>query len=180
MKYKQHLKTIFTNKFFIEKATLLQAKLNTNSITSTEFSQIDELDALLTSSILKAERMIVRDDLQYPWSPSLAIVILQLSIWKLIKSELKTKTSRETKLKQIISRLHKLDNQYPSSIIPYKYNNMKSINKQIITLTNNLKTTEKKSRVLRDTFLHERIIEAKLDDNHKHDIYLTNLLLIEH
>ena len=57
---------------------------------------------------------------------------------------------------------------------------MKSINKQIMTLTNNLKTTEKKSRVLRDTFLHERIIEAELDDNHKHDIYLTNLLLIEH
>ena len=57
---------------------------------------------------------------------------------------------------------------------------MKSINKNIKTLTNTLKTTKKKSRVLRDAFLKERIIEAKLDDNHKRAIYLTNLFLIEH
>ena len=114
--------------------------------------------------------MIVRDGLQYPWSPSLAIVILQLSIWKLIKSDRKTKTSRETKLKQIISRLHKLDNQYPSSIIPYKNNTMKIINKHIKNLTNTLKA-KKNSRSLRDIFLKERIIEAKLDDNHKHVIF---------
>ena len=180
MKYKQHLKTIFTNKFFIEKATLLQAKLNTNYFISTDFSQINELDALLTSGMLKAERMIARYGLQHPWSPALVIAILKLSIWKLIKSELKTKTSRETKLQQITLRLHNLDNQYPSSIIPYKHNNMKSINKKIKTLTSTLKTTQKNSRLLRDAFLKERIIKTNIDDNHNNAIYLSNLLLIEH
>ena len=53
---------------------------------------------------------------------------------KLIKSELKTKTSR-TKKQQITTRLHHLDKQYPSSIIPYKHTNMKTINKHIKTLT---------------------------------------------
>ena len=57
---------------------------------------------------------------------------------------------------------------------------MKSINKKVKTLTNTLKTTKKNSRVLRDAFLKERIAEAKLDNNNKHALHLTNLLLIEH
>ena len=90
MKYKQHLKHIVINKHVIEKAKILQAKLNTNSITSNDFTKMNELYNLLTSGMLKAERMIVRVGLQYPWSPTLAIAILQLSIWKLIKSEKNT------------------------------------------------------------------------------------------
>ena len=57
---------------------------------------------------------------------------------------------------------------------------MKSINKKIKTLTTTLMITKKNSRVLRDAFLKEQIIEAKSDDNHKHATYLTNLILIEH
>ena len=76
--------------------------------------------------------------------------------------------------------LHNLDNQYPSSLIPYNHHNIKSINNKIKTFTNNLKSTKKNSRVLRVAFLKERILEAKLDDNKKHVTYLTNLILIEH
>ena len=180
VKYKQHLKNIFINKLIIEKANILQEKLNTNSIIPNDFTQINELYNILTSGMLKAERMIVRVGLQYPWLPALAIAILQLSIWKLIKLELKTNTSKQTKLQQIITRLHNLDTQYPSTLIPYKHNNIKSINKKIKTSTNTLKTIKKNSRVLRDAFPTERIIEAKLDDNQKHVTYLTNLLLIKH
>ena len=57
---------------------------------------------------------------------------------------------------------------------------MKSINNKIKTLTDNLKSIKKNSRVLRVAFLKERILEAKLDDNKKHVTYLTNLILIEH
>ena len=57
---------------------------------------------------------------------------------------------------------------------------MKSINNKIKNLTNNLKSIKKNSRVLRVTFLKERILEAKLDDNKKYVTYLTNLILIEH
>ena len=98
VKYKQHLHNIINNKIVLEKAKLLQAKLNTNSITSNDFKQINHLDNLLTLGMLKFERMIVRDGLQFPWSPTLAIAILQLSIWRLIKSELKKnfKTNQTT------------------------------------------------------------------------------------
>ena len=50
---------------------------------------------------------------------------------------------------------------------------MKSINKKVKTLTNTIKTTKKNSRVLRDAFLKEQIIDSKLDDNNKHALYLT-------
>ena len=146
VKYKQHLQNIVSNKLVLEKAKLLQAKLNTNSITSNDFKQINDLDNLLTLGMLKAERMIVRDGLQFPWSSTLAIAILQLSIWRLIKSELQTKTSRQTKLQQLTTRLHNLDSQYPSSLIPYTNNNMKAINKKIKTFTTNLKTIKKITR----------------------------------
>ena len=117
-----------------KKQKSFQSKLNTNSITSNDFIKINELDNLLTSGMLKAERMIVRIWLQYPWSPALAISILQLSIWKLIKSELKTNTLRQTKLQQITTHLHNLDNQYPSSLLLYKHYDMKSINNKIKNL----------------------------------------------
>ena len=143
VKYKQHLQNIVSNKLVVEKAKLLQEKLNTNSITSNDFKQINDLDNILTLEMLKIERMIIRDGLQFPWSPALAIAILQLSIWRLIMSELKIKTSRQTKLQQLTTRLHNLDSQYPSSLIPYTNNNMKAINKKIKTFTTNLKTIKK-------------------------------------
>ena len=98
----------------------------------------------------------------------------------LIKSELKTKTSRQPKLQKITTRLHNLDSQYPSSLIPYTNNNMKAINKKIKIFTTDLSTIKKNSRVLCYAFLKERIIEAKLDNNQKYVSYLSNLLIIEH
>ena len=59
LKYKQYLKTIINHKYVLEKAKFLQAKINTNSITFTDLSQINELNELLTSGMLKAERIIV-------------------------------------------------------------------------------------------------------------------------
>ena len=41
--------------------------------------------------MIKAERMIKKYGPQFHWSPKLAISILELTIWKLIKSALKTK-----------------------------------------------------------------------------------------
>ena len=57
--------------------------------------------------MIKAERMIKKYDPQFPWSPKLAISILKTSIWKLVQSELKTNTSRDTKLQNLTTRLHK-------------------------------------------------------------------------
>ena len=58
--------------------------------------------------------------------------MLDLSIWKLIKSELKTKSSRASKLQQLTYPLHQIDNKYPKHISTYKRQNMKLINKKLL------------------------------------------------
>ena len=68
---------------------------------------------------------------QFPWSPKLAAVILKLSIWKLVHSELKTNTSRDTKQQQLITRFHKLDSTFTTHIPTNERTNMKVINKHI-------------------------------------------------
>ena len=80
--------------------------------------------------MIKVERIIKKYGPQFPWSQILATVILDLSIWKLIKSELKTKTSRASKLQRLTSRLQKLDNNYLKYIPTYERQNMKLINKK--------------------------------------------------
>ena len=72
--------------------------------------------------MIKVERMIKKYGPQFPWSQILATVILDLSIWKLIKSELK--------IQRLTSRLQKIDNNYLKYISTYERQNMKLINKK--------------------------------------------------
>ena len=57
---------------------------------------------------------------------------------------------------------------------------MKTINKNIKTLSTKLKAIKNNSRSIRDEFLKELIQKAKLDDNLKYVKYLSNLIIIEH
>ena len=89
--------------------------------------------------MIKSERMIKKYGPHFPWSPILTTAIQDLSIWKLIKSKLKTETSRTSKLQQLTSPLHKIDNKYPKHISTYERQNIKLINKNISTSNNKLK-----------------------------------------
>ena len=71
-------------------------KIN-KTITSNNHVIINKLDVLLTKGMIKAERMIKKYGPQFPWSPIRAISIIELAIWKLMKSALKTNISRDTK-----------------------------------------------------------------------------------
>ena len=130
--------------------------------------------------MIKAERMITKYGPQFPWSPKLAIAIIELAIWKLIKSALKTKTSRDTKITKLTSRLQSLDTTYSSHIINHERTNMKIINKHITQASQSLKKIQKNSRTIREDYLKEKVQEAKLDGNKKHYQYLSNLIIIEH
>ena len=63
IKYKQHLKTILHNKSVLNKGKLIQDKLNNNNnntIKFQDYNQINDLNKLLISSMLKVERLITR------------------------------------------------------------------------------------------------------------------------
>ena len=117
--------------------------------------------------MIKAERMITKYGPQFPWSPKLAIAIIELAIWKLIKSALKTKTSRDTKINKLRSRLQSLYTTYSTHIINHKRKNMKVINKHITQSSQSLKTIQKNSRTIREDYLKEKVQEAKIDGNKK-------------
>ena len=81
--------------------------------------------------MVKAERMIKKFNPQFPWSLILVTANLELSIWKLIKSELKTTTFHANKPQQLTSRLHHLDNIYPEQIPTHERQNMNLINNKL-------------------------------------------------
>ena len=93
--------------------------------------------------MIKVERMIKKYGPPFPWSPTFAISIIELGIWKLIKSVLTTNTSRDTKIQKITNRLHKLDNSYTTNITNHELKIMKIINKDIIKAIKNLKKIKK-------------------------------------
>ena len=125
--------------------------------------------------MIKVERMIKKYGPQFPWLPILAISIIKLAIWKLIKSALKN-TSRDTKIHQLTTRLHNLDNSYTTNTINHERTNIKIINKHIINSSKNLKQMQKKY----EDYFKEKVQEAKIDGNNKHFTYLSNLIFIEH
>ena len=75
-------------------------------------------------------------------SPILVISIIELAIWKLIKEALK-KSSRDTKIHQLTTRLRNLDNSYNTNTINHERTHMKIINKHIIKARKNLKKIQK-------------------------------------
>ena len=178
LSYKRHLQSFVVHHNIIEQATEIQKKLVNKSITSKDHIIINKLDTLLTKGMIKAERMITQYGPQFPWSPKLAIAIIKLAIWKLIKSALKTKTTRDTKINKLTSRLQSLDTTYSTHIINHERTNMKLINKHITQSSQSLKTIQKHSRTICEDYLKEKVQEAKIDGNKKHYQYLSNLILI--
>ena len=143
LNYKRHLQRFVVNHQILEQATKIQKKLVNKSITSKDHITINKLDALLTKGMIKAERMMTKYGPQFPWSPKLAIAIIELAIWKLIKSALKTKTSRDTKITKLTSRPQSLYTTYPTHITNHERTNMKIINKHITQASQSLKKIKK-------------------------------------
>ena len=65
---------------------------------------INNLDKMMTKRMLKAEQQIKLRSNLHPWSPTLANSILKFHLWKLIMSEIKNKTSKQTKIEIILEK----------------------------------------------------------------------------
>lgn len=87
------------------------------------------------------------------------------------------KTSRKIKSQQLTSRLHNLDNNYPSSIDSYERYNMKTINKNIKPSYKQLRNTLKNHDQCKTSFKTKNT-RSNLDHNSKYVKYLSNLIRI--
>ena len=130
--------------------------------------------------MVKAERMIKKFNPQFPWSLILVTANLELSIWKLIKSELKTTTFHANKPQQLTSRLYHLDNTYPEQISTHERQNMNLINNKLKKWNKTLKDIQRNSRTIREDYLNQKMKETKIDGNKAHYKYVSNSIIIEH
>ena len=126
------------------KNLLIYKKIINKTFTSNDYVIIYKLYVLLKKGMIKTEQMIKKYGYQFPWSPILAISIIELAIWKIIKSALKTNTSKDTNIHQLTTRLHNLDNSYTTNTINHERTSMKIINKHFIEASKNLKHIQNK------------------------------------
>ena len=67
--------------------------------------EINDLNDLITKGMIASKNKILNRQNQYPWSPTLEQAILEVSLWKLIKSEINNEVSKEMQIQRIIGQL---------------------------------------------------------------------------
>ena len=130
-----------------------------------------------TKGMLKAEQQIKIRGKLHPWSPTLANAILELHLWKLIMSEIKNKTNKQTKIEQIIEKQAKYCPkewhwQHRKSRHKIIKQNLRKAKKQ-------LRIVQNKAKQYREDHLRQLADEAEIEENFKHAKYLRNLISIE-
>ena len=67
--------------------------------------EINDLDELIIKGMIVSENKIRKRQNLYPWSPILEQAILEVSLWKLITSEIKNGVSKEMQIQRILGQL---------------------------------------------------------------------------
>ena len=92
--------------------------------------EINDLDDLITKGMIASENKILKRQNQYLWSPKLEKAILEVSLWKIITSEIKNDISKEMHIQQIIGQLDApplLERKSIKVVINYLRNAKKSL-----------------------------------------------------
>ena len=93
-----------THKFF-DRTNKLNDKLLKDQPTPDDMKEINDLNDLITKGMLASEGKIKKRQNHYPCFPILEQTIFEVSLWKLIISEIKNEVSKEMKIQRIISQL---------------------------------------------------------------------------
>ena len=88
--YKEYLKEFTTTHKIFDRINNLKHKLSTEQLKLEDMKEINDLDDLNTKGMIASENKIRKRQNQYPWSPILEQAILEVSLWKLITSNIIT------------------------------------------------------------------------------------------
>ena len=168
---KQHLME-FTLKYrTFDRTNNLNDKLLKGTLTSEDMKEINDLDDLITKGMLVSESKINTRQNQYTLSPTLKKVILEVSLWKLIISELKNDVSKERQIQRIINQLEApplLERQ----LIQIAIIHLRLANKYF-------KQIQLDAKNHREKFLQHKADEEEIKGNTKHARYIRTLIFIE-
>ena len=93
--YKEHLREFTTTHHIFDRINKLNHKLSKEQLKLYDMIEINDLDDLITKGMIASENKILKRQNQYPSSPTLEQAILEVSLWKLIKSEINNEVSKE-------------------------------------------------------------------------------------
>ena len=75
---------MFLTKYFIlDIIKDIDDKLNDNQLTSHGIIKINRIDELIITGMIQSEEQIKKSKFTHPWSPTLTISILTVTLWKL-------------------------------------------------------------------------------------------------
>ena len=103
--YKEHLREFTTTHHIFNRINNLKHKLSKEQLKIEDMKEINDLDDLITKGMLASENKILKRQNQYLWSPTLEQSILEVSLWKLITSEIKKDVSKEMQIQRIIGQM---------------------------------------------------------------------------
>ena len=103
--YKEHLSEFTTTHKIFNRINNLKHKLSKEQLKLEDMKEINDLDDLIAKGMIASENKILKRQNQYPWSPILEQAILEVSLWKLITSEIKKDISKEMQIQRIIEQM---------------------------------------------------------------------------
>ena len=103
--YKEHLRDFTNTHHIFDRINNLKHKLTKEQLKIDDMKEINDLDYLITKGMIASENKTLKRQNQYPWSLTLEQAILEVSLWKLIKSEIKNEVSKEMQIQRIIVQL---------------------------------------------------------------------------
>ena len=132
-------------------------------MTSRDLIKINRIDELITTCMIQSEERIKKSKFKHPWSPTLAIAILTVTIWKLKFNAVTNKReTHHTVLKIFHKTIDIDDNNAPLDI---ESKDKKYIQNELKLALKQLKNIKKQSTLFRKKHLMLRVDEAKLTSN---------------
>ena len=152
-------------------------KLKDNTLTSHDLIKINIIDELITTGMIQSEERIKKSKSTHPWSPTFAIVIITVTLWKLkFTAVANNKDNHHTVLKIFNKIIDIDDNNTPLNI---ESKEKKYIQIELKLAFKQLKHIKTNSASFRNEHLILRVDEANLTDNETLASYIRRIIKIE-
>ena len=126
---------------------------------------VNKIDNIITKCMLKAQNKLKHSSHSHPWSPTLAFVILEVWLWKLITSSLYTIHHNTSRIATVQARIQLL--LVPSLHHPIEQKDKRIIKNNLKNANKNLKKIKKDATKIRENYVHHCADEAELEGKKK-------------
>ena len=163
-----------TKNNILDRITVINHKLKDNQLTSRDLIKINRIKELITTFMIQSKERIKKSKFNHPSSPTLAISILTVKIWKLKFNAVNNKRENHHTVLKIYNKIIDIgDNDTPFNI---ESKDKKYIQNELKLAFKQLKNIKKQSALFRKEHLMLRTDEAKLTGNKTLASYIRRII----